>query len=175
MIDLLFTARPSASFYLISRIVDWPLPSPSTAVSRNCGNRRPRSRCRPSPPWSCWGETRSGGSPSTTIVFRYFARSLALAGSAGRLARRSASFSSVAAASTSAMNYSSLPCSSRDRRAGCRSRLAMFSRRDRTSPFALSVPPPRGHESIGIVHMQRTAFRLRTILQGPLHGVAVER
>src|SRR5271166_4615526 len=34
MIDLLLTAKPLATFYLISRIVDWPLPSPSTATAQ---------------------------------------------------------------------------------------------------------------------------------------------
>src|SRR5271157_4192279 len=34
MIDLFLTAKPLATFYLISRIVDWPLPSPSTAIAQ---------------------------------------------------------------------------------------------------------------------------------------------
>src|SRR5208337_1508762 len=39
MIDLLLTAKPLATFYLISRIVDWPLPSPSTATAQARNHR----------------------------------------------------------------------------------------------------------------------------------------
>ena len=112
------------------------------------------------------------------ICFRYVRQRFGVAGLAGTHSGQEVGhhYSSFGAASTSAMNFSCLPCSKSDRRAGCRSRLAMFTRcRTDLALRLVQGPLPLLQPRICLIDMKWAPFRLRTILQCRIGGIAVKR